>query len=166
MADKEKAWFVDSGLRDVPFDVIKGVRFVRGVGVLDHAGLMNYRPDIYEGGEPEGKYPRPNKQYATLDLEAFATYFDSNGCKVTEIGEAEAAKLRAAMAEGKAAPDKYLQRGLPWAAVPKAAVKAAADNVALPEADGGAEAPPIDEADLADAGAPVAKGKGGNGGGK
>ena len=68
MAEKEKAWVVDNGLRTVPHDVAKGVKFVWGVGVLDHYGLSLYRPDIYEGSEASGKYPRPNKEYAKLDL--------------------------------------------------------------------------------------------------
>ena len=149
--EKGKAYVIDFGVRTLE-EVRKCVMFYKGVGVLDHAGVCAHRPDIYTGGVSEdGKYPRPSGQYATFELLALAEYFAGHGCTVTEISEAEAARIRQGLKKGKLPDDKYL-------AEPAPAVKSTkAESGDAPKSTGSKDAP-IDASDLEK---PGKKGKGG-----
>lgn len=119
--DKDKAAFIiDFGDRGYN-DVRKCVRFVSGVGVLDHAGMASYRPDIYTADE-DGKL-RPAKQYDTFTLDPFVEYFKQHGCKITAVSESEAAAVRKGLDKGELPADKYLKLPAP-VSKPKAEAEA------------------------------------------
>lgn len=105
----DKAYIIDFGARSL-MDVRKCVTFTKGVGVLDHAGVAVHRPDIYGAGlSVDGKYPRPSGNYARFEFSALTEYFANLGCKVTEVSEAEAARIRKQLSKGELPADKYLK---------------------------------------------------------
>lgn len=100
--DTAPAFVVDVG--DPSYtDIRKGVAFIGGVGIIDHWGVMQQRPDMYGygGSMSEEGFPRPVPEYAAFDLRALAQYFDAAGFRVRECTEAEAAAMREKLQKGE-----------------------------------------------------------------
>lgn len=101
--------------RGIPFDgVQKAVDFFDGVGILDYQALAEMRSDWFETnktGEIVGIKPD------SIPMQVYVDYWQGMGCKVTQVSDAEAKEIKAALVAKQPIDPKYLKAAVDTRAI-------------------------------------------------